>query len=418
VRALSGKSLSFKLLLAAAGVLAAIAVTGATAADFEGDSGPCAETPGEGALLRCPTGFVGQKYEVAIESEEGSGCTSPGNPYVWYEVVNSSLPPGLTMSRAGVISGIPTRAGFTRFWLWNHDLTEAQGGPGWCQNEDRSEREFSIYIDPALEIENESLEGPTIGQPYANTLTASRVTSLDPTVKAPASPTWSIQSGALPQGLALSPQGALTGSPTAEGSYGVTVKAVDGSTTNMKAFALNVRQPVVVTSPAASARPRSEVGIRVTTTARATGGTGKYIWSVGSGVLPTGVTLDSATGVISGTPTSAGNFAFAVTATDDEKRTGTAGFGLTVAPRLAIKTAKLKAGSVGRAYRARVQTAGGVRPLKWKLRGKLPAGVRFSRALGAFAGTPSRAGTFAVVVEARDALGAKALRRLALRVKT
>ena len=94
-----------------------------------------------------------------MESEEGSGCTSPGNPYVWYEVVNSTLPPGLTMSRAGVISGTPTSAGFTRFWVWNHDLTAAQGGPDWCQREDRSEVEFSIYVDPGLEIENESAQG-------------------------------------------------------------------------------------------------------------------------------------------------------------------------------------------------------------------------------------------------------------------
>ncbi len=416
MRALAGKSLSFKLLLACAAALAAIAVTGATAADFEGDSGPCTETPGEGALLRCPTGFVGQAYEVQIESEEGSGCTSPGNPYVWYEIVNSSLPPGLTMSRRGVISGTPTRAGFTRFWIWNHDLTEAEGGPDWCQREDRSEREFSIFVDPGLEIENDSLVGPTIGKPYADTLSASRLTSIEPTVKAPSSSTWSIQSGALPQGLALSPDGALTGSPTTEGSYGVTIRAVDGSTTTTKAFALNVRQPVVVTSPAPSARPRAEVGIRMTTAAAATGGTGKYVWSLGTGALPDGVTLDTSTGVISGTPAGAGTFAFTVTATDDEKRAGTATFGLTVAPRLAIKTAKLKTGKVGSAYGVRVRTAGGVRPLKWKSKGKLPAGVRFSKALGAFAGTPSRAGTFAVVVEARDALGAKAQRRLVLRV--
>ena len=84
------------------------------------------------------------------------------------------------MSRAGVISGTPTSAGFTRFWIWNHDLTFAEGGPDWCQREDRSEREFSIYIDPGLEIENETLKGPTIGQPYSDTLTAKQVVTLNP----------------------------------------------------------------------------------------------------------------------------------------------------------------------------------------------------------------------------------------------
>jgi len=60
-----------KLALIVVGVLAALAVTGASAADFEGDNGQCHETPGEAALLRCPTGYVGAPYEVEIESEEG-----------------------------------------------------------------------------------------------------------------------------------------------------------------------------------------------------------------------------------------------------------------------------------------------------------------------------------------------------------
>ena len=174
------RSLRLKLALALMGALAVIAVSGASAADFDGDNGTCRETPGEAGLLRCPTGYVGSEYEIEVGSEEGSGCTSPGNPYVWYEIKNSSLPPGLSMSRAGVISGTPTSAGFTRFWIWNHDLTFAEGGPDWCQREDHSEREFSISVDPGLEIENETLKGPTIGQAYSDTLTATQVVTLNP----------------------------------------------------------------------------------------------------------------------------------------------------------------------------------------------------------------------------------------------
>src|SRR6476619_1228544 len=126
VRRLSGgHRRRFKLALAAVGAIAAIVVAGGSAADFDIDNGPCRETPGEALLLRCPTAYVGSPYEVQIESEEGSGCT----PYVWYEVVNSVLPAGLSMSRGGLISGTPTSVGFTRFWLWNHDLTKAEGGP-------------------------------------------------------------------------------------------------------------------------------------------------------------------------------------------------------------------------------------------------------------------------------------------------
>src|SRR5687768_6235718 len=119
------RTMPLKLAVIVVAAFAAIAVTGAAAADFEKDGPPCPEAPGETSLSRCTVGYVGVPYEIEIESEEGSGCTSPGNPYVWIEVVNSSLPPGLSMSRAGVISGVPTTAGLTRFWLWNHDLTFA-----------------------------------------------------------------------------------------------------------------------------------------------------------------------------------------------------------------------------------------------------------------------------------------------------
>ena len=88
----------------------------------------------------------------------------------------SSIAPsaGTHHDAAGVISGVPTSAGFFRFWIWNHDLTAAQGGPRGA-SEDRSEREFSIYVDPGLDIENESLKGATIGQAYSETLTAAQV---------------------------------------------------------------------------------------------------------------------------------------------------------------------------------------------------------------------------------------------------
>ena len=84
-----------KLALIVVGLLAAIAATGASAADFESDNGPCRETPIEALLLLCPTGHVGMEYEFEFESEEGSGC----EPYDWFEIVNGALPAGLSMSR-------------------------------------------------------------------------------------------------------------------------------------------------------------------------------------------------------------------------------------------------------------------------------------------------------------------------------
>jgi large repetitive protein len=408
----------FQLALVVVGVFAAIAVTGGAAADFEIDGGPCRETPGNQLLLRCPTGFVGAEYEVEIESEEGSGCTSPGNPYVWYEVVNSSLPPGLTMSRSGVISGTPTTAGFTRFWLWNHDLTAAEGGPSWCQREDRSEHEFSIYVDPGLEIETDDVRGATIGQPYSETLKAKQVVAVNPPTGNDVQATWALESGALPPGVTLSAQGVLSGTPTTEGRYAFVVRAQNGGPIDTKEYALSVRQPVTVQSPfAPTPRPSAEVGARFGKAATASGGLGPYTWSLASGALPAGLVLDKSTGSVSGTPQAAGSAAFALSATDAEGRVATASASLTVAPRLAIKTLRLKPAKVGRAYQARIATAGGVQPMTWKLSGKLPAGLRFTKTLGTLAGTPRTAGTVRLTFRATDGLKVVATKSLRLVVE-
>lgn len=405
----------FRLAVVLVGAFVAIIAAGASAADFDVDGGPCRETPGEALLLQCPTAYVGLEYEVELESEEGSGC----EPYDWFEVVNSTLPAGLSMSREGVISGVPTTAGLTRFWVWNHDLTEAQGGPSWCQREDRSEREFSVPVDPWLAIESETIKPATTGEPYSKTLTARRVVSLNPPTGGAVQASWSLQSGALPPGLTLSSQGLLAGTPSSEGSFRFVVRAQNGTPFDTQEYTLGVRQPVTVTSSFTSTRrPRAEVGVRFANTVSATGGTGSYTWSLASGALPDGVELDPTSGTISGTPTVAGSFAFAVAATDDEGRVGTANATLSVASKLAIKTRRLKAGKLARAYRARLATVGGVQPLTWQVRrGKLPRGVRLASRVGALVGVPRRAGTFRVVFEARDALGATARQKLVLQVR-
>ena len=210
-----------KLALIVVGLFAAIAVTGASAADFNHDDGPCFETPGEGLLGRCPTGHVGVKYEIQIVSEEGSGC----EPYDYFELHNSVLPPGLSLSSKGVISGVPTSAGSWRFWLWDRDLTFAQGGPSWCQREDKSEREFIIFVDPGIAISNASVKPATVGQPYADALVAVQVSSLNSPSGPGVEATWSLQSGALPPGITFSTSGVFSGTPTAEGSYQFDIRA-------------------------------------------------------------------------------------------------------------------------------------------------------------------------------------------------
>ena len=128
-------------------------------------------------------------------------------------------------------------------------------------------------------------------------------------------------------------------------------------------------------------------------------------------------TLDPAKGTVAGTPQKAGAFAFSVTATDSEGRVTTSAAALTVAPRLTIRTLRLKPAKVARTYQLQLATLGGVQPVKWSVvSGKLPPGLKLSPTTGTISGTPRKSGSFRVTLVARDKLGAKSQKALVLLV--
>lgn len=138
--------------------------------------------------------------------------------------------------------------------------------------------------------------------------------------------------GTLPSGLSFSSATAtISGTPTQANTFNFTITATDSSTgtaaTGTRSYTLTVAAPTITLSQAAATLER---GVLASGQISATGGSSPYSYAVTSGALPAGMSLISATGVIFGTPTTAGSYSFTITATDINNFTGQQAFSGTV----------------------------------------------------------------------------------------
>jgi hypothetical protein len=397
----------FALIAALAALLVGVAATPGSAASFD-DTHPC---PADGPLLVCPAAHVGQPYSLQLLAK--AGC----DLYRW-EITNGGLPPGLSMSSSGLVTGTPTASGATQPWITVHDLLPSEGGNSWCGGDNHSERQFVFNAVPGLSIQNQSVPGGTVGQAYSQALSVFSITNTNPLQGNPTTATWSIKSGSLPPGVTLSSAGLLSGTPTAEGSWTFVVLAVGGGdTSDTETETLTVRQPITVTSPlATSGAPKAEVGMAFSVAQTATGGEGTFTWALAQGALPAGLTLNP-DGSITGKPETPGRFVLSLRVTDRESRTTNVNVTLVVVRKLSISTLRLKPGRVGVAYRGTIGKIGGVVPTTWTVRGKLPNGMKFAARTGLLTGTPRKAGTYRLTFVVADSLGAEAKKALIFVVK-
>jgi hypothetical protein len=253
-----------------------------------------------------------------------------------------------------------------------------------------------------LAVKTTALSVATAGTSYSAKLAASGGT---------APYTWSVTSGALPAGLTLVPTtGLIAGIPAAGSTASFTVQVSDSE--NPSASASSGTLSITVnTAPLminTASLPAATADVSYSAKLAVAGGIKPYTWSVTNGALPAGLSLNPATGAISGKPTAPGTAVFRVNVSDAENPSVSASQGLniavTVAP-LAITTVSVLPGlTSGMPYSVKLAADGGLTPYTWSItQGSLPAGLKLHAATGVISGTPTSGSGSTFTAEVSDA---------------
>jgi hypothetical protein len=302
-----------------------------------------------------------------------------GVPPYQFGILAGSLPPGLSLSPAGALTGTPTITGTFGFTVSATDTTNARG-----------EKAFTMVVQPArLQITNSSLGNGAVGVAYAAAVGATGGT-----------PPYAFTASGLPDGVSIdATTGGISGTPTRPGSFSANVTVTDkDNQTASRTFTVEITSAIVITTNAIG---NMTTGTPVNVGLSASGGQPPYSWSLANGSLPGGLGI-GADGIISGTPNAAGTFSFSVQVTDQNNTTATKGFTLTVTTRLEITTTTLGVGTVAVPYSASLSATGGTEPHSWGVAGgSLPPGLSLS-ATGAISGTPTESGTFSFTARVTD----------------
>ncbi len=335
------------------------------------------------------TSTVGSAVSLQIQaSDSASGQT------LTYSA--AGLPAGLSInSSTGLISGTPTTAGTSSVTVTATDTTGAHGSAS-----------FTWTVNPVpntVSVTNPGNQTSTVGSAVSLQIQASDSAS---------GQTLTYSAAGLPAGLSInSSTGLISGTPTTAGTSSVTVTATDTTGAHGSAsftWTVNpVPNTVSVTNPG---NQTSTVGSAVSLQIQASDSASGQTLTYSAAGLPAGLSINSSTGLISGTPTTAGTSSVTVTATDTTGAHGSASFTWTVNPvpnTVSVTNPGNQTSTVGSAVSLQIQASDSAsgQTLTYSAAG-LPAGLSINSSTGLISGTPTTAGTSSVTVTATDTTGA------------
>lgn len=259
-------------------------------------------------------GLVGVAYNQTVTGAGGK----PPYTFAFGNGIGFSLPPGLNGSAVGVISGIPTTVGT---YIVQITLSDSAGA--------RTTKGIPVTISPGpLTIVTTSLPSGQVGMPYNQTVAG-----------AGGKPPYAFAfvttfSTSLPPGLNGSAAGVISGIPTSAGVFSVQIRLSDsaGGVATI-VLALVIAPPPALTVETSSL-PSARVGQLYNTTVSGSGGKPPYSWAFGNGIgttLPPGLNGTSS-GIISGVPTTAGNYGVQISVWDSAGAFTTKAVNLLVSP--------------------------------------------------------------------------------------
>jgi len=330
-----------------------------------------------------PNGVAGVPYSQTISAlPMGGGYT--------FAVTGGALPTGLTLMSNGTLSGTPMVDGPFTF-----TITATGFSPYACTGS----QTYTLTIGcPAISLTPASLPNGTAGVAYSQTIGATPPGG---------NYTFALTSGTLPAGITLASNGTLSGTSTQTGTFNFRVTGTGfGVCSNFRDYQLTIECTTISVSPASL--PGGTVGDAYSQTVSATPA-GAYNYSVTSGAMPPGLSLNAATGAITGMPTTTGSFSFTVSATVGAC-VGSQNYTVTIAcSTISFTTSSpLPAGSAGVAYSQMLNVTPAGSYTFSLVAGSLPGGLTLNQGTGLISGTPATTGTSTFTVKAQGANGCSA----------